>query len=419
MTESAKMAAVLSRIEGRLVLTAHQRRVVDRIIKCGTGEMGSALYGCSGCMGEVWVPCACRDRHCGRCQGSAQKKWLTARIRESLPTPYFHVVFTVPHDLNDLFPSNEILLYNTAFKAASEVMMAVVRSELGGQAGFISVLHTWTTDLHYHVHIHMIVAGGALADGGDRWIPSRGQYLVPDAKLRILWRANFIEKLRRAYVKNQLVFRKGFNDHLERFDFFLDLIDTLYAKEWLVTTGRPARVQTATGYLSRYIYKTAISESRILMVGDDHVTIKVRRYVRGSREPIWSEANIDLLKFGQRFVRHILPKGFQRVRYSGFMAPNKKAATVAKIREMIAADTGMSGDTMTNQINNMIEQLSPQSETRSPACETCKTPMHFIRYERNPPSNVPVAKTPPVSAASQSLYMLPPSHELAPTTNTS
>ncbi len=384
MSQHASLAKVLARAKNQLVLNDHQRKVVNRIIKCGTGELGSAIYACGGCNSEEWVPCSCRDRHCGRCLGDASTQWLKKRINETLPVPYFHVVFTLPHNLNDLFPGNETLLYNMALTVANETMINQIKRRLGGEGGIISVLHTWTSELHYHVHVHMIVAGGALGDDGKTWIPVKNGYLVPDKTLRISWRRNFLLELKNGYKANKFVYRSGFNDYFDIPDNFYDTIDVLFRKEWIVTVGKPSpTMEMAMSYLSRYIYKTAISDSRIIGITDDSVTIKARKYPKGQKKPVWYTTKIDLIKFGQRFVRHILPKGFQRIRYSGFLGANRKKETIPKIRDLIADQSNSGIDKTPELIERMLASLNKSVISTDPNCNTCKVPMKFQRFERD------------------------------------
>jgi Putative transposase/Transposase zinc-binding domain len=279
---------------------------------------------------------SCRNRHCPKCQAQARQRWVAARERELLPVPYFHVVFTLPHELNPLCRYNARLLYDLLFSASAATMLEVAANpkRRGAQIGFISILHTWGQNLLLHPHVHCIVPAGGFSSDHKRWVHPKYAFFLPVAVLGSVFRAKFAEGLRRAHRRAELRFCTSTNGLRTRkqFDAF---IDSLFNKEWVVYAkpafGGPTQVLR---YIGRYTHRVAISNHRLLSFEGDQVTFRWRDYARGNKQ---RKMTLDSTEFLRRFVEHVLPRGFVRVRHFGYLANAQRAPLLALARQMLAA----------------------------------------------------------------------------------
>jgi len=328
------LAEVLHR-HGPAYLAAHplsvaKAKVWRAIVACRTAALGGHVQTCDACGSTRHVYHSCRNRHCPRCQTRAKEAWLTARQREVLPVPYFHLVFTLPHDLNGLIGQCPRALYETLFCAVSVTLTEFAANPrwLGGTAAFTLVLHTWKQDLGRHVHVHALMPGGALKADGE-WVAAKRGFLFPIEALSSVFRGKFVAALKRARQGGKLQ-QAGLADQAWR-----DLLTRVYRHDWVVyakhSLGGPAQV---LDYLGRYTHRVAISNERILGMDADTVRLRVRDSAHGKRRRTLS---VPAHTFIERFLLHVLPKGFKRIRHYGLLGPAGKAAKLAQARAALSA----------------------------------------------------------------------------------
>jgi hypothetical protein len=311
-----------------------QRRVMAAIEACRTAALGGHVLCCTKCGRKEIAYCSCRDRHCPTCQGSAARAWLEARQADLLPVEYFHVVFTLPQPIAAVAYQNKAVVYGLLFEAAAETLKTIARDpeHLGAEIGFTAVLHTWGQTLTQHPHVHCIVPGGGLSPDGKRWIACRSGYFLSERVLSSLFRGVFLGKLLAGYKDGRLQF---FSDlaHLAEPPAFSAYLAPLWQLDWVVDCKKPfAGPEQVLRYLSRYTHRVAISDHRLVEVTDDHVTFRWKDYSDGSRIKFMTLAPHEFMR---RFLLHVLPDGFQRIRHYGFLANGNRAAKLARIRELL------------------------------------------------------------------------------------
>ena len=265
-------------------LSEQQLDVMHAIELCRTPLLGGHPYACDHCGNEIVLYNSCRNRHCPKCQTLDKEKWLEARRRDLLPVPYFHVVFAPPHNLQPLFRGNQTNLYNMLFTASKQTLLQIAADpkHLGAKIGFSGILHTWSSDLAYHPHIHYIVPAGGLTPAGDRWVPANPNFLLPIQVLSAVFRGKFVDFLRQAYHTNQLDLN-GPLQNLQHPVCFLDLIDQLYAKNWIVYSKAPfSEPDHVLKYLARYTHRIAVSNNRLIRLDDDRVLFRYKDYKDGA-----------------------------------------------------------------------------------------------------------------------------------------
>jgi Putative transposase/Transposase zinc-binding domain len=295
-------------------LSAAKAKVWRAILACRTATLGGHVETCSACGTTRHVYHSCRNRHCPQCQTRAKEAWLCARRREVLPVPYFHLVFTLPHDLNGPIGQQPRLFYDRLFATVSATLTEFAANPrwLGGSAAFTLVLHTWKQDLARHVHLHALIPGGALSATGEWTTPARG-FLFPVKALSRVFRGKFIATLVRARESEQLCEHR-LSDHAWR-----DLMARLYANDWVVyarhALGGPEQVLE---YLARYTHRVAISNERIVGVDQHSVSVRIRDSAHGNRR---RTIHLPGEIFIERFLLHVLPKGFKRIRHYGLLGP--------------------------------------------------------------------------------------------------
>ena len=328
---SAGLAEVLAAF-GPAYLASHAlprgaTKVWRAILACRTVALGGHVESCADCGTSRHVYHSCRNRHCPRCQTRAKEAWLAARRREVLPVPYFHLVFTLPHALNGLIGAAPRRLYEHLFATASATLTEFARSQrhLGGMPAFSLVLHTWKQDLGRHVHVHALVAGGALSDSGE-WISPKKGFLFPVRALSKVFRGKFIAGL----------------DDLRRQEHLPDFLDPsawqrlkqdLYAHDWVVYAKQPlGGPQAVLDYLGRYTHRVAISNERIIDITNDQVTFRVRADAEGRKRTLRLPGG----EFITRFLLHVLPSGFKRIRHYGLLSPARKKVGLTAARTALA-----------------------------------------------------------------------------------
>ena len=305
--------------------TDRQRVVMEHIAACRTPILGGHEYQCDSCGRTAIAWNSCRDRHCPACQGREAAAWVDAMRERILPTHYFHVVFTVPHELNLVMRFNKKRCYDILFEASAETLKTVLgdRERLGARPAFTSVLHTWTQELNYHVHVHSIVSGGGLSIDGQSWVASRPHFLAPVKVLSRVFRGKYLDLLSHAHADTAkpLVFR-GDVAHLADRDEFDRFRRRLYLNDWVVYAKEPLRGPLAVcKYFARYTHRVGISNSRIVSVADGRVHFMARRRAKDGTYLGMREMSLDAEEFIRRFLLHVLPRRYTRIRHYGLTAP--------------------------------------------------------------------------------------------------
>ena len=303
-------------------LTSDQRRALADIERCRTADLGAhvEVYSCGH---EVVAYNSCRNRHCPKCLAHKAHEWVEQKERDLLDVPYFHVVFTLPQVLADLPPVARKALYEALFQASSSTLLAVGRRRLGGELGFLSVLHTWGQTLTHHPHVHCVVAGGALSSDRATWTASRRRFFLPVRVLSKVFRGKMLDALRQRELP-------GVDDEEREC-----ILAEAARREWVVYAKRPfGGPAQVLRYLARYTHRVAIGDRRIVSVDDDGVAFAYRDYRRGNASRTMKLAGREWLR---RFVDHVLPRGFVRLRSYGFLANTKKSEKLAAIRALLGA----------------------------------------------------------------------------------
>jgi len=311
-----------------------QRRVLTDLVQCRTAILGGHAKKCDQCGHIVCVYNSCRNRHCPKCQGAARAAWLEARQQELLDVEYFHVVFTLPHELAPLALQNRRTVYALLFRAASETLLTLARDprQLGARIGCLAVLHTWGQNLLAHPHLHCVIPGGGMSLDGERWVSCRDGFFLPVRLLSRLFRGKFLAMLLLAFEQQQLEFH-GQLTELQHPKAWEGWLEPLRNKEWLVYAKPPfGGPRQVLKYLARYTHRVAISNRRILSFDKDRVTFTWKDYASGNRRRIMT---LDPHEFLRRFLLHVLPSGFTRIRYFGFLANRNRAENLLQARRLI------------------------------------------------------------------------------------
>lgn len=320
----------------RAWLSYQQTCVLRAIQRCRTAALGGHLDTCSQCGHSTISFNSCRNRHCPKCQAQARQRWLRARERELLGVSYFHVVFTLPHELNLLCQQNAALLYNLLFRASAATMLEVAANpeHLGAEIGFLSILHTWGQNLLMHPHVHCLVPAGGFALDHTRWVHPRYAFFLPVKVLGSVFCGKFLDGLRFAYRRKKLRFG-GSASALEQPRAFANLLNQLQDKEW-ITYAKPAfgDAQHVLRYLGRYTHRVAISNHRLLDFDGEHVTFRWKDYAHSNKQRKMTLAASEFLR---RYVSHILPRGFVRIRQFGFLASACRTRRLTLARQLLMA----------------------------------------------------------------------------------
>jgi hypothetical protein len=320
---------------GRLSL--HQLKVMSAIEHCRTAVLGGHVEACEDCGHWRIAYNSCRNRHCPKCQGAAARTWLAARETDLLPVGYFHLVFTLPAEVADIALHNKAVVYDLLFRAAAETMLTIAADPrfLGARIGVTAVLHTWGSALTHHPHVHMIVPGGGITPDGRRWISSRPAFLLPVRVLGKLFRRLFLTRLIALHDADKLAFFGGLAPLADR-RAFLRHLAPVRNKRWVIYSKPPfAGPEAVLAYLSRYTHRVAISNQRLLAFDQDGVTFRYKDYRRdgADRQRVMTLAADEFIR---RFLLHILPLGFHRIRHYGILAASARGASLARARELLA-----------------------------------------------------------------------------------
>jgi hypothetical protein len=364
-----EVADVIRRCGGRFLdcyrksLTWPQVKVLNAITRCRTAALGGHHDQCDRCGHQTISYNSCRNRHCPKCQTNARDKWLRARQQELLPTVYYHLVFSVPHRLVPLMWQNKKAVFTLLFEtsAASLLEVAADPRHLGAHIGFLSVLHTWGQTLQPHPHIHCVVPGGGLSPDQERWIHSPRNFFLPVRVLSRVFRGKFVAGLKQLFLKDKLRFF-GACQQLSDQKVFAAFLRTLFREDWVVYSKQPfGGPEHVLHYLARYTHRVAISNHRLLDVTDGEVTFRWKDYAHRNK---CRKMTLSHQEFLRRFLQHVLPRGFPRIRYFGFLANRHRGLSLPLCRELLA--------------------VSPPDITVAAAiavhpCPRCRSPMRIIQ----------------------------------------
>ncbi|MGD0300415.1 MAG: IS91 family transposase [Bryobacteraceae bacterium] len=370
----------------RTWLTRLHLKVLTAIERCRTAALGGHLDECTQCGHRAISYNSCRNRHCPKCQANARDHWLEARGRELLPTRYVHVVFTLPHELAPLALQNKKVVYDLLLRTSAETLLEIARDpqHLGAEIGFFSVLHTWNQKLQHHPHVHCVIPAGGLAPDHKRWITPRYQFFLPIGVLSRVFRGKFVAGLRKARAEGKLGFH-GTQKPLAQPKVFASFLRLLFRKDWVVYSKRPfGGPQHALRYLGCYTHRVAISNHRLVSLVEDQVTFRWRDSAHNNKQRLMS-LHVD--EFLRRFLLHVLPKGFVRIRHFGFLSTRRRAALLPLCFQLLGASSQSTTSTH-----------APQDHTAVWQCPRCSGPMRIVERLtaaqlclRSPPDPVPSA----------------------------
>jgi hypothetical protein len=328
-------------------LSVEQRRVLQAISLCRTAALGGHVERCDGCGHRTISYNSCRNRHCPKCQAAARAEWMEARAQELLPVPYFHVVFTLPDTLAPIALQNKRIVYGVLFRAVAETLkdIAAEPKYLGAEIGFLAVLHTWGQNLMHHPHVHCVVPAGGISPDGQRWLSCKEDFFLPVRVLSSVFRGKFIDFLKRAFRQGHLRFFGKLECHAKPAQFE-QLVNAAVRHKWVVYAKRPFGGPTQVlKYLARYTHRIAISNKRILDLRDGQVRFQYKDYADGNQTKAMT---LDALEFIRRFLMHVLPSGFMRIRHFGFLGNRHRQARLELCRRLLGAEsgqeTGMAGE---------------------------------------------------------------------------
>ncbi len=339
-------------------LWPQHKKIVSDLLNCRTAYLGGHIERCDNCGTVRIIYHSCRNRHCPKCQHMPRERWLEKRKDEILPLSYFHVVFTLPHELNAIILNNKKVMLNCLFAAASKTLLTFGKNELNGTPGFLAILHTWDQKLKAHFHLHCLVAGGVVSKDSKRFIASTGDYLFNQQALSLVFRGKFIQQMSLACQSNKL--RLAGHKYKK-------LKNTLFAKTWVVSVRNPVkRPEHVLEYLARYTHRVTIANSRIKSLKDGMVTFTAKDRKKNRIESI----TISAVEFIRRFLLHSLPKGFVRIRHYGFLANRNRNANLKTIRRLLKLPTQLLK--MKASLEEMMLQLTGIDITSCPCCNKGK-----------------------------------------------
>jgi len=335
-------------------LALQHRKVMDAIVRCRTAALGGHRDQCLRCGHQAISYNSCRNRHCPKCQGNARARWLAARSAELLPVPYFHVVFTLPHELSSLVLQNKRLLYDLLFRSSAAVMIEVARDpkHLGADIGLLSVLHTWGQNLQHHPHVHCVVPAGGLSLDGDRWVTASPRFLLPVRVLSRVFRGKFLAGLKQLALQGKLQFHGSLLELADQ-ERFRQFLRQLYSKDWVVYAKPPfGGAEHVLHYLARYTHRVAISNHRLVAFREGRVSFRWKDYAHASKQKIMTVSADEFLR---RFLIHVLPRGLVRIRHFGLFANRRRSASLLRCRFLLSVPAPP-------------YQPAPSAQTRCPLC---------------------------------------------------
>jgi len=343
-----------------------QLKVLRAIRDCRTAALGGHLDRCSRCGYQAISYNSCRNRHCPKCQTNAREQWLRKRAEDLLAVPYFHVVFTLPHDLSALTLQNKKTLYDLLFQASAETLIEIAADpkHLGAEIGFLSVLHTWGQNLQHHPHVHCVVPAGGIAPDRSHWVRSSTRFFLPIRVLSKVFRGKFVAGLKRLFRQHKLSFH-GSLKSLADAKLFRGFLRQLFQQKWVVYAKRPfGGPQHVLHYLARYTHRVAISNHRLIAFQDGHVTFRWKDYANGNKKRAMTLSADEFLR---RFLLHVLPRAFVRIRHFGFLTNRNRAALVPLCRQLLMETPGERSPT--------LDHAAAPAEWQ---CPLCAAPMKVI-----------------------------------------
>lgn len=352
-------------------LSNAQLKVMRHIKICRTAALGGHVEQCNNCGFERISYNSCRDRHCPKCQTLVKEKWLNDRKSELLPCGYFHLVFTIPHELNPIILCNKKVALSILFAAVNQTLQAFAKDpqwRLCGQLGFILVLHTWSQTLMDHFHLHCLIPGGALSFTKDRWIPAKGSFLFRVQSLAKAFKNRYLTLFNTAYHKNELIFPGKTVCYKSREKFDL-LIRSVSKTKWITYARRPfAGPEQVLEYMGRYTHRVAISNNRIKSVDNGKVTFTYRDRTNNNELKTMTLTSDEFIR---RFLLHVLPEGFMKIRYFGFLSNTNKKQTIPLIRKFIGSDVKLPKK-HNETVIEMLYRLTGEDITCCPECKKGK-----------------------------------------------
>lgn len=351
-------------------LSRGQRRVMSAIERCRTAALGGHLEQCDACGHQRPAYNSCRDRHCPKCQSLARARWLADRQAELLPVPYFHVVFTVPEEIAAIAYQNKEVVYGILFRATAETLRTIAADpkHLGAAIGFLAVLHSWGQNLLFHPHLHCVVPGGGISPDGQRWITCRPEFFLPVRVLSRLFRRLFLEHLQAAFDKGKLQFFSSL-ERLRDPQAFAQYLAPLGQTDWVVYAKPPfGGPQQVLNYLGRYTHRVAISNNRLLNIEQGKVTFQWKDYRHHAKQ---KTTTLEAEEFIRRFLLHVLPDGFQRIRHYGFLGHRYRQAKLALCRQLLGVVLTLSSTVLPQDkpdYRDVYERLTGKSLRECPVC---------------------------------------------------
>jgi hypothetical protein len=345
-----------------------QRRVLRDVQNCRTAVLGGHVEQCDHCGHQKIAYNSCRNRHCPKCQGPARARWMQAREAELLPVPYFHVVFTLPEALGPLALQNKTVVYDALFRAVGETLLEVAANpkRLGARIGFLAVLHTWGQNLMHHPHVHCVVPAGGLSPDAAAWVPGRDGFFLPVRVLSRVFRGKFIAFLKQAIGRGALQYH-GSLTPLADPAAMEQLMDQAVRHEWVVYAKRPfGGPEAVLKYLARYTHRVAISNRRLLRLENGQVTFSWKDYAHGNRQ---STMTLSAVEFIRRFLLHVLPASFVKIRYYGFMANRHRSENLARCRALLRQTSAATDGELPQETEPTGEVLEETPTFRCPACQ--------------------------------------------------
>ena len=346
---------------------AAQRRVLRAVQNCRTAVLGGHVEACDRCGQQRISYNSCRNRHCPKCQGPATARWLAARAAELLATPYFHLVFTLPAALGPLALQNPRLLYGLLMQATSQTLLEIAADpqHLGAEIGFLTVLHTWGQNLLHHPHVHCVIPAGGIAPDSSHWIHCRANFFLPVRVLSRIFRGKFVTGLKQAFVEKELAFHGNLAE-LAAPARFAGLLDQVVRRDWVVFAKRPfGGPRQVLKYLARYTHRVAIANRRLVALRQGRVTFRWKDYAHGGRQRCMTLAATEFIR---RFLLHVLPHGFMKIRHYGFLANRARQAKgdlCRRLLNMPSTPTPAPEDVRPNQ---PVETTDAEPLRRCPHC---------------------------------------------------
>ena len=364
-------------------ISGQEKGIIGLLSACRTNALECHFEKCNNCNHTTIAPNSCRNRHCPICQQKDKVEWLKKRMDELLPTGYFHLVFTIPNELNTLCLQNKKVMYDILFKAASQTLLELCHDpkHMGADAGLIAVLHTWGQNMMEHPHLHVIMPNGGLSKDKGQWVePRKKQYSDFFIHYKVLsrkFRGKFLDMLQKAYSDKQITVKGSLKQNIAQYATFNQLVSALYQKEWVVNIQRPfGRPEKVLEYLSRYVFRIAVTNRRILKVENGRVLFSWKDYRTNTFRKMW----LDIDEFIRRFLLHILPKGFFKVRYFGIFSSRYRKLNIETAKHLITEDAEnrvqekledgetvwLKQDAVWDEIVKMIKEYTPFN------CPCCK-----------------------------------------------